>query len=92
MRLSAVMLLRFGSFAGLTTLSLRQGRSHHGGRRWNISGSVLAAFEPFVLSSSGDVITLWDRRDESILEKTIEQGQVSGVLTALGDIRAGQDM
>lgn len=73
-------------------MSLRKERSHHAGRRWNVSGSVLAAFEPFVLSSSGDVITLWDRRDESVLEKTIEQGQVSGVLTALGDIRAGQDM
>lgn len=80
----------FAFFTGLTTLSLRKERSHHAGRKLDISGSVIAALEPFILSYSGDEITLWDRQDESILQKTIEGHQVLGVLTALKDIRAGR--
>lgn len=79
----------FGFFAGLTTLSLQKERSHRGGRKLDISGSVVAALEPFILSYSGDEITLWDRQDESVLQKTTEGHQVLGVLTALEDIRAG---
>lgn len=73
-------------------MSLQQGRSHRAGGGWNISGSVVAAMEPFILSYSGDVMTLWDRRDESVLQKTVERGQVSGVLAALKGVRAGLDV
>lgn len=52
----------------------------------------MAAMEPFILSYSGDVITLWDRRDESVLQTTVERGQVSGVLATLKGIHAGPDM
>lgn len=75
--------------AGLTTLSLRMERSHHAGRKLNISGSVVAALEPFVLSYSGDEMTLWDRQDESVLQMTTEGHHVLGVVTAVEDIHAG---
>ncbi|KAI3362051.1 hypothetical protein L3Q82_012395, partial [Scortum barcoo] len=74
--------------AGLTTMSLLQGRSHQAGRRWNISGSIIAAFEPFLLSLSDDVITLWDRRDGSPIRDVSVRGSVFTVIAALGDVRA----
>ncbi|TWW66523.1 Low-density lipoprotein receptor-related protein 2 [Takifugu flavidus] len=86
--LKANSLLWNSKFAGFMTLSLQQERSRHAGRRWNISGSVMAAMEPFILSYSGDVITLWDRRDESVLQTTVERGQVSGVLATLKGVHA----
>ncbi|XP_047426561.1 low-density lipoprotein receptor-related protein 2-like isoform X2 [Mugil cephalus] len=73
--------------AGLTTVSLLQERSHQAGTRWNISGSVAAAFEPFLLSISGDVMTLWDRRDGSLIREVTVTGQVFSVIAALGDIQ-----
>lgn len=71
-------------------MSLLHGRSHQAGRRWNISGSIIAAFEPFLLSLSDDVITLWDRRDGSSIQDVAVKDHVFSVIAALGDIRTGQ--
>lgn len=71
-------------------MSLLQGRSHQAGRRWNISGSIVAAFEPFLLSLSDDVMTLWDRRDGSPIQDMSARGHVFSVIAALGDVRTGQ--
>lgn len=71
-------------------MSLLQGRTHQAGRGWNIPGTVMAAFEPFLVSLSNDVITLWDRRDGSRV-RDVQVGQgVVGVIEALKDIKAGQ--
>lgn len=70
-------------------MSLLQERSHRAGRRWNISGSVVAAFEPFLLSLSDDVMTLWDRRDGSLIQEMPMKGPVFSVITALRDIHTG---
>lgn len=72
-------------------MSLLQERSHRAGRRWNITGSVVAAFEPFLLAHSGDVMSLWDRRDGSAIEEISVRGQVLSVVAALGEVRAGQN-
>ncbi|XP_030290564.1 low-density lipoprotein receptor-related protein 2 isoform X2 [Sparus aurata] len=77
--------------AGLTTMSLLQERSHQAGRRWNISGSVIAAFEPFLLSLSDNVLTLWDRRDGSAIQDMSVGGQVLSVVAALKDVRPVPD-
>ncbi len=71
-------------------MSLLQERSHPAGRRWNIPGSVVAAFEPFLLSLSDDVMTLWDRRDGSAIHDKSARGHVLSVIAALKDISAGQ--
>uniref|UniRef100_A0A3Q3F4Z8 Low-density lipoprotein receptor-related protein 1-like n=1 Tax=Labrus bergylta TaxID=56723 RepID=A0A3Q3F4Z8_9LABR len=68
-------------------MSLRQERSHQAGRRWNISGSIIAAYEPFLLSHYNDVMTLWDRRDGTPIQDVIEGGLVFGVIPALKEIR-----
>ncbi|XP_034564755.1 low-density lipoprotein receptor-related protein 2-like isoform X2 [Notolabrus celidotus] len=73
--------------AGLTAMSLLQERSHQAGRRWNISGSVIAAFEPFLLSNSDDVINLWDRRDGRPIQDMTVEGRVFGVIPALKGIK-----
>lgn len=70
-------------------MSLLQERSHQAGRRWNISGSVVAAFEPFLLSLSDDVMTLWDRRDGSLIQEMPVKVPVFSVITALRDIHTG---
>nr|XP_008280588.1 PREDICTED: low-density lipoprotein receptor-related protein 2-like [Stegastes partitus] len=72
---------------GLTTLSLLRESSHRAGRRWNISGSVAAAFEPFLLSISDDVMTLWDQRNGSPIQEVTVKGPVLSVITALKDIQ-----
>lgn len=72
-------------------MSLLQERSHRAGRRWNISGSVIAAFEPFLLSLSDDVMTLWDRREGRAVHEMPVRGQVLGAVAALRNDRAGQN-
>ncbi|XP_041826726.1 low-density lipoprotein receptor-related protein 2-like isoform X3 [Melanotaenia boesemani] len=72
---------------GLTTLSLLQEKSHQAGKRWNISGSIIAAFEPYLLSISDDVMTLWDRRDGSPIQDVTVRGRLLCVIAALGDIQ-----
>lgn len=84
-----VLSVYFGFFTGLTILSLRKQRSYHAGRKLDISGSVIAAMEPYLLSYSGDELTLWDQRDEHIVQNTTEGHQVVGALSALKDIHAG---
>ncbi|XP_070408848.1 prolow-density lipoprotein receptor-related protein 1 isoform X2 [Nothobranchius furzeri] len=85
--LRASSLLWNSKRAGLTTLSLLKERSHQAGRRWNISGSVVAAFEPFLLSYSNEVITLWDLRDGTKIASVTVRGYVLNVIVALGDIQ-----
>ncbi|XP_034085132.1 low-density lipoprotein receptor-related protein 2 isoform X2 [Gymnodraco acuticeps] len=77
--------------AGLTTMSLLQAKSHKAGRRWNISGSVISAFEPFLLSHSDNVLTLWDRRDGSVIQDMPVRGRVFSVIIALKDVRPVPD-
>ncbi|XP_049909724.1 low-density lipoprotein receptor-related protein 4-like [Epinephelus moara] len=72
--------------AGLTTMSLLQEKSHRAGRRWNISGSVVAAFEPFLLTLSDDVMRLWDRRDGSLIREMIVRDHVFSVIAAMTDV------
>ncbi|XP_058473588.1 low-density lipoprotein receptor-related protein 2-like isoform X1 [Solea solea] len=84
--LRATSLLWNSKTAGLMTLSLLQERSHQAGRRWNISGSVVAAFEPFLLTLSDDVMTLWDRRQGRAIQNMPVRGRVSEVIAALGKI------
>ena len=74
----------------MSTLSLLQKRTHGYGPRWNITGSVVAAFEPYLLSLSDDTITLWDRRDGRSLKVVTLGGGVFGVMVALKDIRPGR--
>lgn len=73
-------------------MSLLQERSHPAGRRWNISGSVIAAFEPFLLSLSDDIMTLWDRREGCPVHKMPVKSQVLGAVAALRNVRAGQNI
>ncbi|CAJ1071213.1 low-density lipoprotein receptor-related protein 2-like isoform X1 [Xyrichtys novacula] len=73
--------------SGLTTMSLLQQRNHQAGRRWNITGSVVAAFEPFLLSVADGVMTLWDRRDGGPIKDVTVEGHVFGVIPALKEIQ-----
>ncbi|XP_018536167.1 low-density lipoprotein receptor-related protein 2 isoform X1 [Lates calcarifer] len=84
--LRASSLLWNSKRAGLTTMSLLRDRSHQAGKRWNISGSVVAAFEPFLLSLSDDVMTLWDRRDGRPIQDVTVRGHVFNVIAALGNV------
>lgn len=72
------------------TLGLVQGRRHQVVQRWNITGSILAALEPFLLSRSDDVMTLWDRHDGSAVQSVTVEGPVLSVIAALREIK-GQD-
>lgn len=64
-----------------------QGRRHQAVHRWNITGAILAASEPFLLSRSDDVMTLWDRRDGSAVQSVTVGGPVLSVIAALREIR-----
>ncbi|XP_061656895.1 low-density lipoprotein receptor-related protein 2 isoform X2 [Syngnathoides biaculeatus] len=86
--LRAASLLWNSNTAGLTTLSLLQGKKHQAGRRWKISGSVVGALEPYLLSLSNDVMILWDRRDGLRMQDVSVKGHIVCVMPALGDIHA----
>ncbi|XP_072311347.1 uncharacterized protein [Eucyclogobius newberryi] len=75
--------------AGLVTMSLFWERSHIVGKRWNVTGSVVFALEPFLLSLSDKTMTLWDRRDGKPIQSVAVQSHVLGVVHALKDFHAG---
>ncbi|XP_078812346.1 uncharacterized protein lrp13b isoform X3 [Oryzias latipes] len=83
--------LHWSSERGLVTLSLLKETTHQAGKRWNVSGSVMAAFEPFLLSLSDHVITLWNRRNGSIIQDVKVKGHVLSVIPALGNIKTVPD-
>lgn len=72
---------------GVMTLGLVQGRRHQAIQRWNITGSILAASEPFLLSHCDDVMTLWDRRNGTAVQSVTVGGPVLSVIAALREIR-----
>nr|XP_057920777.1 low-density lipoprotein receptor-related protein 2-like isoform X2 [Doryrhamphus excisus] len=84
----AASLLWNSKVGGLTTVSLLQEKKHQAGKRWNISGSVVGALEPYLISLFKDAITLWDRRDGRPVQAVTVKGQVVSVMAALGDIHA----
>ncbi|XP_036070280.1 low-density lipoprotein receptor-related protein 2 isoform X3 [Oryzias melastigma] len=89
--LRASSLLWNSERGGLVTLSLLKEKTHQAGRRWNVSGSVMAAFEPFLLCSSDHVITLWNRRNGSVMQHVKVKGQVMSVIPALGNVKTVPD-
>ncbi|KAM8873175.1 uncharacterized protein ACB058_004818 isoform 2-T2 [Synchiropus picturatus] len=84
--LSANSLLWNSKNAGLTTLSLLNEKKHVAGRRWNISDSVMCAFEPFLLTLAGDTMNLWDRRDGNLVVRAPVKDEVLNVIPVLRDI------
>nr|XP_049594845.1 low-density lipoprotein receptor-related protein 2 isoform X5 [Syngnathus scovelli]XP_049594846.1 low-density lipoprotein receptor-related protein 2 isoform X6 [Syngnathus scovelli] len=86
--LRAASLLWNSDTAGLMTLSLHQGNKHKAGKRWNVSGSLLGALEPYLLSLSSDIMTLWDRRDGRRIQDVTTRGPVVSVVEALRDVHA----
>lgn len=70
-------------------MSLLQGNKHQAGRRWKVSGSVMGALEPYLLSLSEDVMTLSDRRDGRPIQDVAVRGPVATVVAALRDVHAG---
>lgn len=76
-------------FIGLITASMFWERSHIVGKRWNISGSVVFALEPFLLSLSDKTLTLWDRRDGRAIKNVAVQNHVLSVIGALKELYTG---
>lgn len=68
------------------TLGLVQGRRHQAVQRLNVTGSILGASEPFLLSRYDDVMTLWDRRDGRAVQSVTVEGPVLSVIAALREI------
>ncbi|XP_077353898.1 uncharacterized protein lrp13b isoform X2 [Festucalex cinctus] len=85
--LRAASLLWNSNMGGLMTMSLLQGKKRQAGR-WKISGSVMGALEPYLLSLSDNVMTLWDRRDGQRIQDVAVRGPVVGVVAALRDVHA----
>ncbi|XP_028318085.1 low-density lipoprotein receptor-related protein 2 isoform X3 [Gouania willdenowi] len=74
---------------GLTTMSLLQEKKHEAGRRWNISGSIIAAFEPFLLSIDQNKLTLWDRRNGTNVGGFTVRDHVFTVIPVLWSVHTG---
>ena len=65
-------------------MSLLKMKKYSLGKGWNIPGTIEAASEPFIVSSTRNTITLWGRRDGTrVAEASIEKGLVSVVVAEL---------
>ena len=67
-------------------MSLFWDRKHIVGKRWGITGSVVFALEPFLLSLADDTMTLWDRREGKRVKSIPVQGLVLDVIGAQKDL------
>ncbi|XP_031414479.1 low-density lipoprotein receptor-related protein 2 isoform X2 [Clupea harengus] len=74
----------WNTFSGLQIMSLLKMKKYSLGKGWNIPGTIEAASEPFIVSSTRNTITLWGRRDGTrVAEASIEKGLVSVVVAEL---------
>ncbi|XP_048874532.1 low-density lipoprotein receptor-related protein 2 isoform X14 [Brienomyrus brachyistius] len=68
----------FWNSNGLKVVSLLKKRQYAAARGWNLTGTVMAAQEPFLVSLLDNVMVLWDRRTGRRM-RTVSVGNVLGV-------------
>ncbi|KAI7789745.1 putative low-density lipoprotein receptor-related protein 2 [Triplophysa rosa] len=78
-----------GSF--LQVRSLLKARKYSGGKEWVISGSIVAAYEPYVVALFSNVLSVWNRKDQTRVSEVAVENDIVSLSVALREV-AQDDM
>lgn len=74
----------------LQVMSLLKMRKYSAGSDWVVPGSIVAAYEPYMVSLFNNVLTVWNRKDGARVSGVVvvENGVVS-LSVALREVQQG---
>ncbi|KAA0703658.1 putative vitellogenin receptor [Triplophysa tibetana] len=78
-----------GSF--LQVMSLLKARKYSGGKEWVLPGSIVAAYEPYVVALSSNILSVWNRKDRTRISEVAVENDIIGLSVALREV-AQDDM
>nr|XP_055065094.1 low-density lipoprotein receptor-related protein 2 isoform X1 [Misgurnus anguillicaudatus] len=71
----------------LQVMSLLKMRKYSAGKRWVIPGSIMAAYEPYMVALFNDVLSVWNRKDGSRMSGVAVESGVVGLSVALREVQ-----
>lgn len=73
----------------LQVLSLLKMRKYSAGKGWTFPGLIAVAYEPYLVTTQTEVITLWERQGGTRVKAVTVQGGIVGVTVALNEWQRG---
>ncbi|KAK1800224.1 hypothetical protein P4O66_000272 [Electrophorus voltai] len=77
----------WNSQSGLQVMSLLKMRKYSAGKGWAIPGSLVASYEPYMVTLLNDDITLWKRQDGMLIRADAVETGIVGIIVALTEQR-----
>lgn len=65
-------------------------KSYSAGGKWIIPGSIVEAYEPFLVSLHDDVINLWQRQDGHLVRAVAVESGIVDVAVAINEFQLGK--
>ncbi|XP_056591842.1 low-density lipoprotein receptor-related protein 1B isoform X1 [Triplophysa dalaica] len=73
-----------GSF--LQVMSLLKARKYSGGKKCVIPGSIVAAYEPYVVALFSNFLSVWNRKDRTRISEVAVENDIVGLSVALREV------
>lgn len=71
-------------------MSLLKKRKYSAGEGWTFPGLIAAAYEPYMVTLSNDIITLWKRQDGTRVKAVAVESGIIDITVALNELQQGQ--
>lgn len=73
----------------LQVMSLLKMRKYSAGSDWIVPGSIVAAYEPYIVALFNNVLTVWNRKDGARVSGVVVENVIVSLSVALREIQPG---
>ncbi|RXN30582.1 low-density lipo receptor-related 2-like protein [Labeo rohita] len=73
----------------LQVMSVLKMRKYSAGKNWIVPGSIMAAYEPYMVTLFNNVLTVWNRKDGARVSGVAVENGVVGLSVALTEVQTG---
>lgn len=73
----------------LQVMSLLKMRKYSAGSDWVVPGSIVAAYEPYMVALLNNVLTVWNRKDGARVSGVVVENGVVSLSVALREVQQG---
>lgn len=73
----------------LQVMSMLKMRKYSAGSDWVVPGSIVAAYEPYMVALFNNVLTVWNRKDGARVSGVVVENVVISLSVALREVRQG---
>lgn len=70
-------------------MSLLKARKYSGGKECVIPGSIVAAYEPYVVALFSNFLSVWNRKDRTRISEVAVENNIVGLSVALREVVQG---